>query len=67
MLSVLDLVVRFGPPHNVAPWGECVIVQASEFLLGWKAELNEQGHVCHFDLLDGYPAVFVPLGKEAKA
>ena len=61
-----ELQARFGPTHDVAPWGECIIVQGTEFDSDWEVYLGDAGYCCHFDDLDGVPVVFVPLKVKTK-
>ena len=63
MISIEALTKQFGPAQDVKPWGDCLIIFESQFNREWKKELFNQGYSCHFDILDGYPAVFVPLKK----
>jgi hypothetical protein len=60
MTIFYDLLVKFGPLQNVDPYGFCIIIQAFEFKEEWKAMLENLGYTCHFEIMDDYPAVFVP-------
>ncbi len=63
MITIDELKSRFGPVLDVAPWGECVVILESQFSFEWEKELFKQGYVCHFEDLDKFPAVFIPLKK----
>jgi hypothetical protein len=63
MISVDVLLQRFGPALDVKPWGECIVVQGSEFDPDWEAELGDLGFRCHFGSLDGHAVTFVQLKK----
>jgi len=65
-ITIEELIARFGPTHVVAPWGECVVVQGTEFDPDWEVYLGDAGYCCHFDKLDDHPVVFVPLKVKAK-
>jgi len=47
----------------VAPYGECIVIQGSEFDPDWEADLGDQGFACHFGDLDNHAVTFVPLNK----
>jgi hypothetical protein len=63
LISVDELKQRFGPSLSVAPYGECLVIQGSEFDPDWEADLGDQGFACHFGDLDGRPVTFVQLKK----
>jgi hypothetical protein len=63
-LTLLDeLTLRFGPSKVVAPWGDCLVVQGTEFDPDWEAELADLGYRCHFGSLDNHAVTFVQLKK----
>ena len=62
-VSIAELKEKFGPSHDVAPYGECIVVQGTEFNPDWEAELGDQGYKCHFGDLDGHAVTFVQLKK----
>lgn len=53
----------FGSPVNVAPYGECIVVQGDRFDPDWEAELGDQGFRCHFTDLDMRAVTLVQLKK----
>jgi hypothetical protein len=63
MVSVDELKQRFGPSKNVAPYGECIVIQGSEFDPDWEADLDDQGYRCFSIDLDAHPVVLVRLNK----
>lgn len=63
MVSIDELKQRFGPAVNVAPYGECIVIQGVEFDPDWEAELGDKGYTCHFTDLDGHAVTLVQLKK----
>jgi hypothetical protein len=63
MVSVLELMAKFGPTHEVKPWGECIIIQGTEFDPDWEAELADQGYNCHEGIQDDHPVTYIQLKK----
>lgn len=63
MISIDELKQRFGPSLNVAPYGECLVIQGDKFNPDWEADLGDQGFTCHFGDLDGHVVTFVQLKK----
>ncbi len=63
MVSVDELKSRFGPPKDVTPYGECLVIQKPEFDAAWKTALEAEGYRCIFSRLDKHPVVFIPLKK----
>ena len=55
----------FGPSLNVAPYGECIVIQGDKFDPDWEAELADQSFKCHFGDLDGHAVTFVQLKRVA--
>jgi hypothetical protein len=51
----------YGPPLDTQGLGKCLIILEPNFNRDWEKTLSSQGFSCHFDDLDGCPAVFVPL------
>ena len=42
MVSALELMAKFGPTHEVKPWGECIIIQGdSLILIGKQSSLTK--------------------------
>ena len=66
MISIDELTKRFGPSHVVAPYGDCLVVQGSEFDPDWEAELGDLGYACYFGDLDAHAVTFVQL-KQSKS
>lgn len=65
MVSVPELWAKFGPPKEVEPWGECIIIQGDEFDPDWEAELADQGYNCHEGIQDDYPVMYIQLTPAA--
>ncbi len=63
MVSALELMAKFGPALEVAPWGSCLVVQGVEFDPDWEAELADQGYNCHEGIQDDYPVTYIQLEK----
>jgi hypothetical protein len=63
MVSVDELKARFGPSLNVAPYGECLVIQGAEFDPDWEVSLGDKGFACHFGVLNGHAVTFVSLNK----
>ncbi len=55
-----DLVERFGPPMEVAPWGLCLTVQGPEFDMAWVKTLVDLRYSMFLTKLDEHPVVFIP-------
>lgn len=62
-ISIDELKTRFGPPINVAPYGECIIVPGIEFDPDWEAELADQGYKCFLSEISGRPITLVKLNR----
>ena len=62
-VSIDALSERFGPSVSFEPWGECLVIQGSDFIPEWESQLGELGFNCHFGLLDNYVVAFVQLKK----
>ena len=62
-----DLVERFGPPMEVAPWGLCLTVQGPEFDMAWVKTLVDLRYSMFLTKLDEQPVVFIPCKKSVAA
>jgi Myb-like DNA-binding domain. len=63
-VSIGVLSERFGPSLWVEPWGECLVIQGTEFNPEWEFQLGELGFNCYFGIMDNYVVTFVQLKKE---
>ena len=63
MISIDELTEQFGPTYSVFPFGECLIMQSSEFKFEWRLDLKKQGYDFHAGIQDDYPVVYVQLSK----
>jgi hypothetical protein len=61
LLEVLQ--EKFGPSLQVAPWGDCLVIQGPEFNPDWEFELGDQGFRCHFGIQDDHPVTYVQFKK----
>ena len=55
------LLGLFGPSVDIPGLGQCIIIMETQFNRNWEKTLYNQGYSCHFENLDDYPAVFVPV------
>ena len=62
-VTISELKEKFGPTLDVAPYGECIVIQGTKFDPDWEAELGDLGYACHFGSLDGHAVTFVQLKK----
>jgi hypothetical protein len=62
-VSIDALSERLGPPMSVDPWGECLIIQGTEFNPDWESQLSKLGFKCHCGTLDNYAVTFVQLKR----
>jgi hypothetical protein len=65
MISVEELAGAFENTRNIAPWGQCVVVKMSDWLVDWEKELADQGTRVRFGSFGSEYCVFVPLAKAA--
>jgi hypothetical protein len=63
MVSIDELKARFGPALNVAPFGECIVIQGDKFDPDWEVSLGDKGYTCHFTDFDGHAVTLIQLKK----
>lgn len=62
-IDIALLIQRFGPPQNIAPFGQVLLIPGDSFDPDWEVQLGDQGYKCHTLEFHQKPVTIVELKK----